>query len=255
MHISLKRSSAALSLLAVTVLVLSACGSEKSIPSYATAAKVVCGGKQTLKASGSTAQANAMTQFIIAYQKACPGSDLTYNSNGSGAGVSEFLSGQTDFGGSDSPLAGDEYNKAKQRCGSDAWNLPVVFGPLAITYNLYKDTLVLDALDAGEDLQRHDHTMGRPGDHGAQRGDALGTNHRGIPQRRIGHHRQFPALSRCRIQRRVGQGNRQSVQRRRSAKAPRATRARRPRSETPRAQSLTTNGPSRKNSGCSPLKS
>ena len=145
MHISLKRSSAALSLLAVTVLVLSACGSEKSIPSYATAAKVVCGGKQTLKGSGSTAQANAMTQFIIAYQKACPGSDLTYNSNGSGAGISEFLSGQTDFGGSDSPLAGDEYNKAKQRCGSDAWNLPVVFGPLAITYNLYKDTLVLDA--------------------------------------------------------------------------------------------------------------
>jgi len=60
--------------------------------------------------------------------------------------VSEFLAGQTDFGGSDSPLAGDEYNKAKQRCGSDAWNLPVVFGPLAITYNLQDvDWLVLDA--------------------------------------------------------------------------------------------------------------
>ena len=42
-------------------------------------------------------------------------------------------------------MAGDEYSKARQRCGSDAWNLPVVFGPLAITYNLYKDTLVLDA--------------------------------------------------------------------------------------------------------------
>ena len=146
MSITLKRSSAALSLLAATMLVLSACVSEKSTPPYATAVKVACSGKQTLKASGSTAQANAMTQFIIAYQKACPGSDLTYTSNGSGAGVSEFLSGQTDFGGSDSPLAGDEYSKAKQRCGSDAWNLPVVFGPLAITYNLYaKDTLVLDA--------------------------------------------------------------------------------------------------------------
>ena len=105
-----------------------------------------CGGKQTLKASGSTAQANAMTRFVNAYEKACPGQTLTYTSNGSGAGVSEFLAGQTDFGGSDSPLAGDEYNKAKQRCGSDAWNLPVVFGPLAITYNLQAvDRLVLDA--------------------------------------------------------------------------------------------------------------
>ena len=146
MDVSLNRSSAVLSLLAATVLVFSACAREHSVPSYATAVKVDCGGKQTLKASGSTAQANAMTWFAKAYEKACPGQTLTYTSNGSGAGVSEFLSGQTDFGGSDSPLAGDEYNTAKQRCGSDAWNLPVVFGPLAITYNLEAvNRLVLDA--------------------------------------------------------------------------------------------------------------
>jgi phosphate transport system substrate-binding protein len=145
MRISLKLSVAALSLIAATGLVFSGCAKEKSLPSYATAAKVECGGKQTLRASGSTAQANAMTRFINAYQKACPGQTLTYTSNGSGAGVSQFLAGQTDFGGSDSPLAVDEYSKAKERCGSDAWNLPVVFGPLAITYNLQAvDRLVLD---------------------------------------------------------------------------------------------------------------
>ena len=146
MRSSLKLSVAAVVLLAATGVVFAACAKEKMTPSYATGAKVECGGKQTLKASGSTAQANAMTRFVNAYQKACPGQTLTYTSNGSGAGVSEFLSGQTDFGGSDSPLAGDEYSKAKQRCGSDAWNLPVVFGPLAITYNLQAvDRLVLDA--------------------------------------------------------------------------------------------------------------
>jgi phosphate transport system substrate-binding protein len=146
MGISLKRSSAALSVLAATVLVLSACAGEHSIPSYATAVKVDCGGKQTLRASGSTAQANAMTRFVKAYEKACPGQTLTYTSNGSGAGVTEFLAGQTDFGGSDSPLDEIEYFAAQQRCGSDAWNLPVVFGPLAITYNLdVVDRLVLDA--------------------------------------------------------------------------------------------------------------
>jgi phosphate transport system substrate-binding protein len=146
MRISLKRSSAALSLLAVTVLVLSACAREHSTPPYAAAAKVDCGGKQALKASGSTAQANAMTRFVQAYEKSCPGQTLAYTPNGSGAGVSEFLAGQTDFGGSDSALAGDEYTTAKQRCGSDAWNLPVVFGPLAITYNLEAvNRLTLDA--------------------------------------------------------------------------------------------------------------
>ena len=66
---------------------------------------VECGGKQALTASGSTAQANAMKRFIDAYEKACPGKTLTYTSNGSGAGVSQFLAGQTDFGGSDSPLS------------------------------------------------------------------------------------------------------------------------------------------------------
>ena len=90
MRSSLKRCAAPLSLLAATVLVLSACASEKSTPSYATAAKVDCGGKQTLKASGSTAQANAMTRFVKAFEQACPGKTVTYTSNGSGAGIGEF---------------------------------------------------------------------------------------------------------------------------------------------------------------------
>ena len=146
MRTSSKLSLAALSLLAVTVLVFPACAKEKIVPTYATGVKVDCGGKQTLTASGSTAQANAMTRFVKSYEKACPGHTLTYTSNGSGLGVTQFLAGQTDFGGSDSPLAGDEYTTAKQRCGSDAWNLPVVFGPLAITYNLQAvDRLTLDA--------------------------------------------------------------------------------------------------------------
>ena len=138
--------SATVSIVATTVLLLSGCGSDQGEPSYAESAPVTCGGKDTLIASGSTAQANAMARFIEVYQKTCPGKTVDYTSNGSAAGVSEFLAGKTDFGGSDSALAGDEYAKARQRCGSDAWNLPVVFGPLGITYNLDGiDTLVLDA--------------------------------------------------------------------------------------------------------------
>ena len=80
-----------------------------------------------------------MTRFVTAYETACPGFTLNYTSSGSGAGVSEFIGGQTDFGGSDSPLNAEkgEVDKAKARCGgADAWNLPTVFGPIAVTYNV-----------------------------------------------------------------------------------------------------------------------
>lgn len=144
----LTKPAVVLPLLAALALAMSACSSHtNSAPGYAGSAHIDCGGKQSLKASGSTAQANAMRRFVTAYQKACPGQTLDYTSNGSGAGVSEFLHNQTDFGGSDSPLSAyrGEYADAHERCGSDAWNLPIVFGPLAITFNLDKDILVLNA--------------------------------------------------------------------------------------------------------------
>jgi phosphate transport system substrate-binding protein len=140
--LKLDRVGAALSVLTAGALVLSGCGSDKNASgggattSTSSSANVSCGGKKTLKASGSTAQANAMTRFVNAFEQACPGQTLNYTANGSGAGISEFTGNQTDFGGSDSPLAQNEYAAAQQRCGSPAWNLPVVFGPIAITYNV-----------------------------------------------------------------------------------------------------------------------
>jgi phosphate transport system substrate-binding protein len=140
--LKLNRFGAALSALATAVLVLAGCGSDNnnasggSTTAATSAAKVSCGGKKTLKASGSTAQNNAMTRFVNAFEQACPGQTLNYTANGSGAGINEFNGNQTDFGGSDSPLKADEYAAAQQRCGSPAWNLPVVFGPIAITFNL-----------------------------------------------------------------------------------------------------------------------
>lgn len=107
-----------------------------------------CSGKTTLRASGSSAQANAIDQFTAAYEAACPGYGLDYRATGSGDGISEFISGRTDFGGTDSPLSpGDtEWEKARDRCGgSDPWNLPLVFGPIAVTYNIFGVTsLILD---------------------------------------------------------------------------------------------------------------
>jgi phosphate transport system substrate-binding protein len=135
------RFGAAVGLLATGALVLSACGnnntaSEGGATSGASSANVHCGGKPTLKASGSTAQANAMARFVNAFEQACSGQTLNYTANGSGAGINEFTGNQTDFGGSDVALSDDEHGKAQQRCGSPAWDLPVVFGPIAVTYNV-----------------------------------------------------------------------------------------------------------------------
>jgi phosphate transport system substrate-binding protein len=140
-----KRLVAAASLLAAGTVVLSGCEVPHTSMAYASEV-VTCGGKATINASGSTAQANAMKSFVSAYSKSCPGHTLNYTPNGSGQGVSDFVAGKTDFAGSDIPLSADQYAAAKQRCGgADAWNLPVVFGPLAVTYNLYNaDFLVLD---------------------------------------------------------------------------------------------------------------
>lgn len=124
-----------------TVLLMSACGGHNNAAggSSTTAmsqVKVVCGGKPALTASGSTAQEHAMTRFVKAFQQACPKQSLTYTANDSGAGISDFLGNRTDFGGSDSSLSKDEATKGQQRCGSPVWNLPMVFGPIAVAFNV-----------------------------------------------------------------------------------------------------------------------
>ena len=92
----------------------------------------------SLRAAGSTAQQNAMAQAISTYQAKCPGAKISYNGTGSGAGITSFTSKQIDFAGSDSALSPDkgEPAKARQACGSEAWNLPMITGPIAVVYHL-----------------------------------------------------------------------------------------------------------------------
>ncbi len=95
-----------------------------------------------LKAEGSTAQKNAIDEAIKAFQNACADANVDYQGTGSGAGIKQFIAKQVDFAGSDSALktvATDgvvEADAAKQACGSEAWNLPMVTGPIAIAYNV-----------------------------------------------------------------------------------------------------------------------
>jgi phosphate transport system substrate-binding protein len=141
------------SLLAVGALVLSGCGGNSKSSSSGSGAKVDCGGVTKLHASGSTAQENAIGQFVYAYTRACPGHTLDYAAIGSGAGVQQFVNNETDLAGSDVALdpSKGQTDSAASRCGSPAWDLPTVFGPIAVTYNINGvSTLNLDGPTAAK---------------------------------------------------------------------------------------------------------
>ena len=134
-----------LSLTAAAALTLSACGSDNNSSSSSSpaasgssaASAADCAGKNSLTAEGSTAQQNAIAEFNKVWGQVCSGKTLAYNPTGSGAGVDQFIAKQVDFAGSDSALSDDQKPKAAERCGgNEAWNLPLVFGPVALAYNI-----------------------------------------------------------------------------------------------------------------------
>ncbi|MEU7590094.1 phosphate ABC transporter substrate-binding protein PstS [Micromonospora sp. NPDC049230] len=129
-----------LACLALTAtLGLSACGSDNNEPSTSasgSAAAADCA-TGTVNAQGSSAQKNAMDEWIKAYQQKCQGVTINYEPSGSGAGITAFINGTADFAGSDSALKPEEQPKADAKCaGGAAINLPMVIGPVAIAYNL-----------------------------------------------------------------------------------------------------------------------
>lgn len=135
-----KRHSVAASVVAAGALLLTACGSDNNTssapnPNHPTA-NVQCA-SGTLTAAGSTAQSNAMSEWVKAYQNKCAQATINYQGGGSGKGVQQFQQGTIDFAGSDFALSASDQPAANARCKSGpAINLPMVPGPIAIGYNV-----------------------------------------------------------------------------------------------------------------------
>jgi phosphate transport system substrate-binding protein len=122
-------------------LALAACGAanEKS----AAAGGGAAGGTSahqlsgTLNGAGSSAQQAAMQAWTASFSGQQPGVTVNYDPVGSGGGRDQFLSGGTDFAGSDAALTDDEVAKAQARCGSAGYfELPDYISPIALVYNL-----------------------------------------------------------------------------------------------------------------------
>ncbi|GAA2647579.1 phosphate ABC transporter substrate-binding protein PstS [Paractinoplanes durhamensis] len=145
----LQRSGYLAGIALTATLALAACGSDNTTePSGSdnSAAAANCG-SGSLTAQGSSAQKNAMDEWIKKYNAQCSSAKIDYQGTGSGAGIQAFIAGTADFAGSDSALKDDEQKQADAKCATGpALNLPMVVGPIAVVYNVDGvDGLQLDA--------------------------------------------------------------------------------------------------------------
>ena len=134
------------------LLVLSGCGSSTTVnPAIPAAEAALAAGdidcvSGRIQAAGSSAQANAITEWVNVYQTACPEATIDYQPVGSGAGVESFISAQTSFAGTDKAVPDDELPEVDERCGGNpAINIPLVGGAIAVVFYIPGvDSLVLD---------------------------------------------------------------------------------------------------------------
>ncbi|MCF6524194.1 phosphate ABC transporter substrate-binding protein PstS [Streptomyces sp. JJ36] len=138
-------------------LALTACGTDDNTgggsgDASKAAGNITCAGEGNLLASGSSAQKNAMDVWVKNYQAACGETQINYKPTGSGAGIQEFLQGNTAFAGSDSALEPKEVQASKKVCESgQAIDLPMVGGTIAMVYNVSGvEDLVLDPATAAK---------------------------------------------------------------------------------------------------------
>ena len=150
-----------------TACVLTACGSDDNRPSASATASsgpadaAGCGGKNVVTAEGSTAEQNAIAVFNQVWGQYCPGKAWPTTRRGRVPAASSSSPAMSISPGQIRRWSRVRSARPTKRCnGNPAWDLPLVFGPVALVYNLPG----LRDVDrqwrcAGQDLQRQDHQM------------------------------------------------------------------------------------------------
>jgi phosphate transport system substrate-binding protein len=106
-----------------------------SAPS-ATAPATSNGKGSSLSGAGATFPAPLYQRWFAEYNKANPGTQISYQSVGSGAGVEQFLAGTVDFGATDAPLKPEDRAKFKTKFGAEPIQVPMTGGSVVFAYNL-----------------------------------------------------------------------------------------------------------------------
>lgn len=91
----------------------------------------------SIAGAGSSAQAAAMEAWKASFESANPDATVSYDPVGSSGGREQFLTGATQFGGSDAYLDEEELPLAAERCGDgEVIQLPAFLSPIAVAYNV-----------------------------------------------------------------------------------------------------------------------
>lgn len=129
--------TAAVAVIAAGALALTACGSDNATgttPAGSSAASSLTG---TLSGTGSSAQGAAIDAWKSGFTAVNQNVNVQYSPDGSGAGRKTFLSGATQFAGSDAAMKTEELTQSKSVCGPDgAIDVPVYISPIAVTFNV-----------------------------------------------------------------------------------------------------------------------
>jgi phosphate transport system substrate-binding protein len=94
------------------------------------------GSSSSLSGAGASFPAPLYQRWFNDYNKANPGTQISYQSVGSGAGVEQFLAGTVDFGATDAPLKPEERAKFKAKYNADPIQVPMTGGSVVFAYNL-----------------------------------------------------------------------------------------------------------------------
>ncbi len=124
--------------LAAAALVLTGCGAGNEGDTGTDGGSGDSSLSGTLAGGGASSQEAAQGAWIAGFQTANPDVTVTYDPIGSGGGRESFIAGAFPFAGSDAYLTDDdgELTAAKDRCGSDAIEVPNYISPIAVIYNV-----------------------------------------------------------------------------------------------------------------------
>ncbi len=102
----------------------------------AASASLNLGAATAINGSGATFPAPLYLRWASDFKKSNPDITINYQGIGSGAGVTQFIQGITDFGASDVAMKDDELLAAKATAGGRPIMIPSTAGSIVLAYNV-----------------------------------------------------------------------------------------------------------------------
>src|SRR5665213_3005925 len=86
--------------------------------------------------AGSTVANPLYTAWGSEYVKLHPGTQINYQSIGSGGGISQLTNGIVDFGGTDAPMTDAQLATAREKLHTQIVHFPTALGDVVPIYNI-----------------------------------------------------------------------------------------------------------------------